>query len=100
MVETFRNWLIRMGLSESRSDLALELLALAGVVLLALLANWVAKKIILRVVHGVVRRTKTTWDDVLVERKVFDAALPHRAGAGDLDPGADLHLRVTTRWPI
>ena len=80
MTETIRNWLICLGLSESRSDLAMELLALAAIVILAVVANWVAKKVILRVVHGIVRRTKSTWDDVLVERRVFER-LSHLAPA-------------------
>jgi len=72
MLENARNWLNSLGLSDRQSDLTLEAIALAGVAILAVLANWVAKKVILTVVRRVARHTKSKWDDVLIERKVFD----------------------------
>ena len=48
--------------------------SLAGVVLLALLAvvaDLVAKRQLVRVVHGISRRSKHTWDDALIQHGVF-----------------------------
>jgi len=80
MFERMRDWLSGLGLSDSQAELALELAALAGVALLAVLANWIAKRVILRIVSRIVRRTRSSWDDVLLERKVF-TRLSHLAPA-------------------
>ena len=48
--------------------------SLTGVVLLALLAvvaDLVAKRQLLRVVHGISRRSKHTWDDALIQHGLF-----------------------------
>lgn len=40
-------------------------------VLLSILANWIAKQFILVIVRGLVRKSKNQWDDVMLEKKVF-----------------------------
>ena len=63
---------------------SVELLATgAGVLIVAilsLLANYIAKTVILRLVGSLVERTKFTWDDILVQRRVF-GRLSHLAPA-------------------
>lgn len=51
-----------------------------AVILGALLANLIAKKVIVRAVRALVRRTKNTWDDIFVEHHVFEK-LSHVAPA-------------------
>jgi miniconductance mechanosensitive channel len=41
------------------------------ILLVAWLGHFLTRKIVVRIVHGIVRKTKTTWDDMLVRRKVF-----------------------------
>jgi miniconductance mechanosensitive channel len=55
------------------------LLALA-VILLAVLANWIAKRVLLEALQRFVRRTRTDWDDVLQEKRFF-TRLSHIAPA-------------------
>jgi len=55
-------------------------LSWGGVLVLALLSNLVAKKIILRGLRAVALKTRSRWDDVLVERRVFER-LSHLAPA-------------------
>ena len=59
-------------------------LATIGLLTVALLVAWVvdfvAKRIILRLVKGVARRTKTRWDNAMVDARVFDR-LAHLAPA-------------------
>jgi miniconductance mechanosensitive channel len=43
----------------------------AGVVLLALVAKWVSRKIIQHGVERLIRRSRTRWDNFLYERKFF-----------------------------
>ena len=63
-------------------DTLVEQLALSwgGVILLAFLSNWVAKGVILRGLRAVAKKTRSQWDDVMVERKVFER-LSHLAPA-------------------
>jgi len=44
---------------------------IAGIVLLAWLANTLTRRYILKIISRVVTQTKFTWDDVIFERKVF-----------------------------
>jgi len=43
-----------------------------GVLVLAFSAYFISKKILMKVILKFSRKTKTLWDDKLVERKVFD----------------------------
>ena len=57
--------------------------ALACIVLIVLaawLAHFVTRKILVQIVTRIARRTKTTWDDILVKNKVF-TGLAHLAPA-------------------
>ena len=51
-----------------------------GVALVALIANLIAKKVIVRAVSALVKHTETTWDDLLVEHHVLER-LSHLAPA-------------------
>lgn len=84
----------------------------AAVFAAAFLANFFAKKVLVRAVRAIIERTRATWDDVFVEHKVFQK-LSHVApalvffGAAPLlfpDPGqaryADLVQRLANAWMI
>jgi len=43
---------------------------------IAIITDYITKKIILRILHKVIRKSKSNWDDMLYERKVF-AKLSH-----------------------
>ncbi len=51
-----------------------------GVLLIAIIANLIAKKVIVRAVSAFVKHTETTWDDLLVEHHVLER-LSHLAPA-------------------
>ncbi|MFC1764629.1 mechanosensitive ion channel family protein, partial [Planctomycetota bacterium] len=67
--------LSKSGLSEELAqviaDVAARGVALLAVLFLAWLANWIAKRYILRVVHHIAERSRTQWDDALVKHRVF-----------------------------
>ena len=71
MFEKFQRWLIDTGVTEGIAVIMIEVIEVLGVAVLAFVANWITKSIILRVVHQAVKRTRTDWDDVLVKRRVF-----------------------------
>lgn len=60
--------------------LLVQLGLLVVVLLLAWLANFITKRVILRVVRRAVKKSKTQWDDILSRRRVF-TRLSHLAPA-------------------
>ncbi|MHC4951578.1 MAG: mechanosensitive ion channel family protein [Planctomycetota bacterium] len=60
--------------------LLVQLGLLIVVLLLAWLANYITKRVILRVVRRAVKKSKTQWDDILSRRRVF-TRLSHLAPA-------------------
>jgi miniconductance mechanosensitive channel len=80
MLETIRDGLAGFGLSADQITLLMRAGAAVGVAILAWLSNLLAKRVILRAVHHVIRRTRTDWDDALLQRKVF-SRLSHLAPA-------------------
>jgi len=80
MIDTINNWLLNLGLSENLSE-PISWIALAfGVILLAFISNFIAKRILIVGMSVFVRKTRTNWDDVLVRNKVF-TRLSHLAPA-------------------
>ncbi len=65
-------WLIDEGISEYWAIILQSLIAIIIVLLIALIADFIAKKVIISIITKLVRKTKTHWDDILLERKVFD----------------------------
>ncbi len=96
----------------ANSDAADLLVTWVGVLLGAWLANFIAKRVILRGVHALVGRTKAQWDDQLVKRGVFHKlshlapALVFYYTATELFPGdertvwSNLLMRLATVWMI
>jgi miniconductance mechanosensitive channel len=63
--------LTRQGLGEWLSFVVAVAAGLVTILLLCLAAYSVTRRIILRLLRAAVRRSKTTWDDALVDTKVF-----------------------------
>lgn len=63
--------LISWGMSPQQADTADQFVALALVLIIAYVADAVCRKVLLRVVAKLVRRTKAAWDDVLLDQKVL-----------------------------
>lgn len=73
-------WLIDMGVAESIANQLQFLIELFVLILLCYIADRIAKKIFVRIITSLVKRTKFVWDDILLEKKVFDR-LAHLAPA-------------------
>ena len=80
MFEKLQRWLTDTGLTEDTSLILVEIVEVLGVAVLAFVANWITKSIILRVVHEAAKRSRTQWDDVMMKRRVFHR-LSHLAPA-------------------
>jgi len=76
-MDKYTQWLTELPVAQRALVLALAVLVMIG---LAFLANLVAKYVILRVLRRFITRTKTKWDDILMEKRVF-TRLSHLAPA-------------------
>lgn len=87
MLEAHR-WLERqllgIGISQNVVELTAIAILLVLIAALAILANWIFKHIIMRVVDRVVARTPWHWDKALRDNRVF-ARLSHLAPAAVID---------------
>ena len=79
-MEWLTDWLIGLGVEET-SAMYLKLLILLFVLFIfSYVTNLIVKKILIRSIRSVIKKTKTVWDDALVENKVF-ITLSHIAPA-------------------
>ena len=72
-ISAILNWL-------EQQPLAAEAIGVLVLALLAYLTDKIAKRIVIAIIGGLIRRTSFTWDDVLHEHKVFER-LAHLAPA-------------------
>ncbi len=78
------DFLVNQGFSPAAADITVRVLLVAGMLLLAFLANWIAKRVILRAVKAVTQITPFKWDNIMVETGVF-TRLSHLAPALVID---------------
>lgn len=76
----FKEWLISFGLSETYSHTLYIVASILIIAIVSIISNWVAKTIILQTISRVIKKSKATWDDILLQRKVFNR-LSHLAPA-------------------
>lgn len=97
-IQQLNHLLIGRGVPADLADIAARAIGIAALLLLAWAANYLAKRVILRAVLGIVKRSSATWDDVLVDAGVFTRlshvvpALVIRAFAGGVlgeSPGVE-----------
>ncbi|RLD36141.1 MAG: mechanosensitive ion channel family protein [Bacteroidetes bacterium] len=75
MIERFNiilvNWLTGLGLSQEYAVILREFFWVIIIVILAILSFYIARYFIIKTVHIIVARSKTKWDDILAEKRVF-----------------------------
>jgi miniconductance mechanosensitive channel len=74
LFDLVRGWLEQWGLTGLPLNWLSWVVLAVGVALAAGVANFVAKRIFLTILSIIIRRTKTTWDDALLERHVLHRA--------------------------
>jgi miniconductance mechanosensitive channel len=67
-----KHWLMNEGISEYWAIILQSAIAAIVVIFVAWLSDLIAKKILITIITKLVRKTKTNWDDILLERKVFN----------------------------
>jgi len=65
------NFLTDIGLTEFYASVANKAILIVAAVLISFIVGLIAKKVLLSVLTRVVQKTRTKWDDILVERGLF-----------------------------
>ena len=75
MLNPLRDWLLQQGLSGQTVTIVTTAIEIVLVITLAVIADIVARRIILRQLEKFVGHTATAWDDIIVKRRVFHRLL-------------------------
>ena len=86
-----KNWLLRAGIDGDGTSFVAALLASLFLIAISAAGYFVARGLILRLVEGAARRTRTSWDNALVEAGVF-SRLSH------LVPAIIIHTAAPVVW--
>ena len=90
-----KDWLINQGIAENFAITLQSVIAIVVVLILAWLSDIISRKVLITVITKLVRRTKTHWDDILLERKVFNK-ISHFAPALIINISAGMISHATT----
>lgn len=80
MIEYLQNLFSNWGMGQTVSLYIGWAVVVIGIILGAIIANYITKKILLNIITRIIRKTKFSWDDYLLENKVF-TRLSHIAPA-------------------
>jgi len=69
--DIIRNWLINAGISEIYSGYVKNAIVIVAIILFSIIVYFITKKIIIQILKKIALKTKFTWDDVLIEKRVF-----------------------------
>jgi miniconductance mechanosensitive channel len=71
MMDLLKQFLIDINVNEELANVVSYSIVTAAIIILCVVANFVTKKIVLRLITLLVTRNRYTWDDKILERKVF-----------------------------
>ena len=80
MKRMLHDWLTHQGMNDALANNLIGLGAIVLLVVAALIVDAIVKRVLLRILHKIAKRSKTLWDDYMVQRGVFDRAA-HLASA-------------------
>ena len=65
------DWLIDLGLKHNNAVLIKGMIIVIGLLILSYIVFKVTQKVVVKLFKEIAKRTETTWDDIMVERRVF-----------------------------
>ena len=68
LTEILVNW----GLPNSQAEILRALIIGIAIILVAIISNWITKRIIIKIVSQVIKYTKNEYDDIFLKRGVFN----------------------------
>jgi len=72
MLELFRSWIIDQGLELAIADMLARALLFFLIIVLSFIVYLFAKHFILKGLTAIIGRTATEWDDVILQKRVFN----------------------------
>lgn len=72
VLQLVEEFLILERISKAIAPILARSLIIIGILILSFLANFLAKSILLRWIKYVIAKTETNWDDIILEKKVFN----------------------------
>lgn len=70
-MELLEKWLIDIGIDAQWSGYLTNAIMITVITALSIAANFIAKRIVLRIISTFIKNNKVDWDNYLLERKVF-----------------------------
>lgn len=70
-MDSIQTYLTSMGVEPEWADDLAMVIMIVMITLLSILANLITKKVVVRVITGVLSKNRFKWDDIIVRRKVF-----------------------------
>ena len=83
------DWLVSIGLATEFVPIVVFSLDICILIIVAILADIISKRIVLRGIEKAVKRSSSTLDDIFFEKRVFDA-LAHLAPAVIIEIGSPI----------
>src|SRR5680860_613156 len=71
MIGFIMNWFTRYGVDVNMARVLSNGIVVIFIMLLCVLANFITKKVVLRVLSLFINKNKFKWDNVMLDRKVF-----------------------------
>jgi miniconductance mechanosensitive channel len=96
-IENYYHWLISHGFSTGTAELIRIGTILGGIFLVCLIAHLIARQFIVSIIANIVKRSKNQWDDIILERGVFNR-LAHFAPALVLYLATNALLSDFPKW--
>ncbi len=69
----FTDELINLGVKTAYADTVNNLLLVLALIIICWVADYIARNIMVKVISVIAKKSKTNWDDILVEQKFFNA---------------------------
>jgi miniconductance mechanosensitive channel len=66
-----KEWLLGKGISDASASLLKEVIEIAVILIIATIAYFIAKWILINIFHRFTKKTTTKWDDILYRKKFF-----------------------------
>jgi len=92
-----KKWLVTLGLAENHATIISIALLIAGIIIIAFIADFITKKVLTAVVTRLVKKSKSKWDDIFAKKKVF-GRIAHFAPALIIYFGINLVFVVESKW--
>ncbi|MCP9611461.1 mechanosensitive ion channel family protein [Coprobacter tertius] len=70
--ESIDGWIKNLNIAPDWFDFIRGILVALAIILLAVLVDYICRFLISNVLHHLIRKTKATWDDMLLDRKVLN----------------------------